>query len=36
MFQTFKKSFLKQLALEESGQGSELKIMCTGEKWLLR
>ena len=36
MFETFLKSFLKKLVLGESRQRNELKIMCTGEKWLLR
>lgn len=36
MFEPFPRSFLMQLALGESGQGNELKIMCPGEKWLLR
>lgn len=36
MFEPFPRSSLKQLALGDRGQGNELKIMCTGEKWLLR
>ena len=36
MFETFLKSFLKKLVLGQSRQRNELKIMCSGEKWLLR
>lgn len=35
MFEPSPKSFLKQFTLKESGQGNKLKIMCSGEKWLL-